>query len=172
MFASTSLQDFSFFSDHESSLLAQPVIFKQMNNFRIDLDLILFTLFVSFGFKWLTRRQMQFFWSLFAGFAICIAGAKACFVFDAIYNFNTTKISGTTVDNGQTTCTFSGTVEKDENYSFYASCIEGFASYISANQEVISYSSTGQSHIYPIAKDIHSPGPRNQYYTLSARIGC
>jgi hypothetical protein len=114
---------------------------------------------------------MQFFQSLFAVFAIAITFAYACLVFDATYNIGTSKISGTTIDNGQTTCTFSGTVEKDKK-SLYACCVEGFASYIRTDLQVIAYSNRGQEHIIPIVKEVHTPNPRNQYYTLSARIYC
>ncbi|KFY45013.1 hypothetical protein V495_03155 [Pseudogymnoascus sp. VKM F-4514 (FW-929)] len=64
---------------------------------------------------------------LHAVFAIAVAFAvtfsNACLVFDAIYNIGTSKITGTMTDNGQKTCEFSGTVEKDKK-SLYASCID------------------------------------------------
>lgn len=97
--------------------------------------------------------------------------ANACLVFDATYNIGNSKIVGTMTDNGQKTCTFSGTVAKDRK-SLHASCIEGFASYIRTDLEIAAYSNRGNEHLFPVAKESHSTNPRNQYYTLSARIYC
>ncbi|KFX87658.1 hypothetical protein V490_08104 [Pseudogymnoascus sp. VKM F-3557] len=112
---------------------------------------------------------------LHAVFAIAIAFAvtfsNACLVFDAIYNIGTSKITGTMTDNGQKTCEFSGTVEKDKK-SLYASCIDGFASYIRTDLEMAAYSNHGNEHMFHVEKESHSMNPRNQYYTLSARIYC
>ncbi|OBT77586.1 hypothetical protein VF21_04582 [Pseudogymnoascus sp. 05NY08] len=113
--------------------------------------------------------------SLQAIFAIIVVFgltfSSACLVFDATYNIGTSKIVGTITDNGQKTCTFSGTVAKDKK-SLYASCIEGFASYIRTDLEIAAYSNRGNEHLLHVAKESHSTNPRNQYYTLSARMYC
>ena len=100
-----------------------------------------------------------------------ITFSNACLVFDATYNIGTSKIVGTMTDNGQNTCTFSGTVEESKK-SLYASCIEGFASYIRTDLEIAAYSNHGNEHIFHVEKERHSTNPRNQYYTLSARMYC
>ncbi|KFY00680.1 hypothetical protein O988_03162 [Pseudogymnoascus sp. VKM F-3808] len=68
---------------------------------------------------------------LHAVFAIAIAFAvtfsNACLVFDAIYNIGTSKITGTMTDNGQKTCTFSGTVEKDKKSSLKMKLLQTLA---------------------------------------------
>lgn len=115
---------------------------------------------------------MQFLQAILAFVVVSgVTFSSACLVFDATYNIGTSKIVGTMTDNGQNTCRFSGTVAKD-NKSLYASCIEGFASYIRTDLEIAAYSNHGNEHLLHVAKEIHSTNPRNQYYTLSARIYC
>lgn len=115
---------------------------------------------------------MQFLQVLFSiVFFVGITISSACLVFDASYNIGKAKITGTMTDNGIKTCTFSGTVAKDKK-SLYASCIEGFSSYIRTDLEVATYINHGKEHIVHVAKESHSSNPRNQYYTLSARLYC
>lgn len=88
---------------------------------------------------------------IFVGITI----ANACLVFDASYNIATAKITGTMADNGVKTCTFSGTVAKDKK-SLYASCIQGFSSYIRTDLEIATYINHGKEHILHVAKESHS----------------
>jgi hypothetical protein len=86
--------------------------------------------------------------------------ANACLVFHAIYDRDNHMIKGTIVDNGKQTCTFSGRVDEEHHF---ANCIPTFASYIQKDLN---------EHLFPVAKEVHSTNPRNQYYTLSARMYC
>ena len=110
-----------------------------------------------------------------APFAIIVAFAitfsNACLVFDALFNLRTSQITGTMTDNGQKTCTFSGTIERDKK-SLYATCIAGFASYIRTDLEVAAYSNHGNEHIFHVVKESDAKNIRNWYYALSARVYC
>jgi hypothetical protein len=69
-----------------------------------------------------------------------ITFSHACATFDATYNLISTEISGTITDNGKKTCTYSG---KTNQKQLFATCISGFASYVTGDLNYASYSNHG-----------------------------